>query len=117
MRPPALGYRLRAGIRAYGTSNVTNVKLLNQDSKLNARHSASQRDRWQGEYVHSLRIRRQHQHEEQNSQHEHLSQVIKMACIAQGSWPRPTTVPHSDPQYHTPTRRRGKVLFEASASA
>ena len=57
MRPPALGYRLRAGIRAYGTSNVTTVKLLNQDSKLNARHSESQRDRWQDEYAHSLRIR------------------------------------------------------------
>ena len=52
MRPPALGYRLRAGIRAYGTSNVTNVKLLNQDSKMNARHSESQRDRWQDEYAH-----------------------------------------------------------------
>ena len=58
MRPPALGYRLRAGIRAYGTSNVTTVKLQNQDSKLNARHSESQRDRWQDEYVHSLRIAR-----------------------------------------------------------
>ena len=56
MRPPALGYRLRAGIRAYGTSNVTTVKLQNQDSKLNARHSESQRDRWQDEYVHSLHI-------------------------------------------------------------
>ena len=56
MRPPALGYRLRAGIRAYGTSNVTTVKLQNQDSKLSARHSESQRDRWQDEYVHSLRI-------------------------------------------------------------
>ena len=56
MRPPALGYRLRVGICAYGTSNVTNVKLLNQDSKLSARHSESQRDRWQDEYVHSLRI-------------------------------------------------------------
>ena len=58
MRPPALGYRLRAGIRAYGTSNVTTVKLQNQDSKLSARHSESQRDRWQDEYVHSLRIAR-----------------------------------------------------------
>ena len=57
MRPPALGYRLRAGIRAYGTSNVTNVKLLNQDNKTNARHSESWRDRRQDEYVHSLRIR------------------------------------------------------------
>ena len=56
MRPPALGYRLRAGLRAYGTSNMTNVKLLNQDNKLNARYSESQRDRWQDEYVHSLRI-------------------------------------------------------------
>ena len=60
MRPPALGYRLRAGIRAYGTSNVTTVKLQNQDSKLNARHSESQRDRWQDEYVHSLRIPSKH---------------------------------------------------------
>ena len=57
MRPPALGYRLRAGISAYGTSNLNTFKLQNQDSKLNARHSESQRDRWQDEYVHSLRIR------------------------------------------------------------
>ena len=56
MRPPALGYRLRAGLRAYGTSNMTNVKLLNQDNKTNARHSESWRDRRQDEYVHSLRI-------------------------------------------------------------
>ena len=35
---------------------MTNVKLLNQDNKLNARYSESQRDRWQDEYVHSLRI-------------------------------------------------------------
>ena len=56
MRPPALGYRLRAGISAYGTSNLNTFKLQNQDSKLNARHSESQRDRWQDEYVHSLHI-------------------------------------------------------------
>ena len=58
MRLPALGYRLRAGLRAYGTSNMTNVKLQNQDIKTNARHSESWRDRRQDEYVHSLRIRR-----------------------------------------------------------
>ena len=57
MRLPALGYRLRAGLRAYGTSNMTNVKLQNQDIKMNARYSESWRDRRQDEYVHSLRIR------------------------------------------------------------
>ena len=78
MRPPALGYRLRAGLRAYGTSNVTHVKLLNQDMSEDIWVQAGKRRKInRGEQIwkwSEKKARRRHYQREAQGQQEALAE-------------------------------------------